>query len=236
MIIKICGQNIEQNIGDIEEALTLDSVSRRRFSDSDFESRIASLNDSQRVPYEKVLEYSRAEHEFRMRTRESMPSPFRMFITGGAGTGKSHVISVIKEHLERTHIGAGNANGTNWSIHRALNLPVEHGNSTSYRKLGAERLKELRQSWKNVNTVIIDEISMVSYKTMSFIHKRLTESKGTDDTEVIFGGLNIIAVGDFFQLPPVRDKFVFQDGRGYNQGSTHLWRDEFKLIELTQNM
>ena len=60
----LCGQNIEQNIGDIEDALTLDSVSRRRFSDSEFESRIASLNDSQRVPYEKVLEYSRAVHDF----------------------------------------------------------------------------------------------------------------------------------------------------------------------------
>ena len=71
---------------------------------------------------------------------------------------------------------------------------------------------------------------------MSFIHKRLTEIKGTNDTEELFGGLNIIAVGDFFQLLPVRDKFVFEDGRGYNPGSTHLWRDEFKWIELTVNM
>ena len=133
-----------------------------------------------------------------------------------------------------TGVAAFNIGGL--TIHRALNLPVEHGNSTTYRKLGAERLKELRQSWKYVNTIIIDEISMVSYKTMSFIHKRLTEIKGTDDTEVLFGGLNVIAVGDFFQLPPVRDKFVFEDGRDYHQGSTHLWRDEFKLIELTQNM
>ena len=229
----LCGQNIEQNIGDIEDALTLNSISRRWFSDSEFEARIASLNDSQRVPYEKILEYSRGVHDFHMKIRESMRSPFRMFITGGAGTGKSHVISVIKEHLERAHIGAGNAcvlmaptgvaafNIGGLTIHRALNLPVEHGNSTTYRKLGAERLKELRQSWKYVNTIIIDEISMVSYKTMSFIHKRLTEIKGTDDTEVLFGGLNVIAVGDFFQLPPVRDKFVFEDGRGYHQGSTH---------------
>ena len=61
--------------------------------DSEFEGRIAILNDSQRLPYEKV---SRALYEFRMRTRESMPSPFRMFISGGTG---SHVISVIKDHF-----------------------------------------------------------------------------------------------------------------------------------------
>ena len=47
----LCGQNIKQNIGDIKHALTLDSISRRRFSDSEFEVRIVSLNDSQRVPY-----------------------------------------------------------------------------------------------------------------------------------------------------------------------------------------
>ena len=75
----------------------------------------------------------------------------------------------------------------------------------------------MRRSWKNVNTVIIDEISMVSYQAMSFIHKRLTEIKGTDDVDVLFGGINIIAVGDFFQLPPVRDKFVFENGRGYSR-------------------
>uniref|UniRef100_A0A1X7SHG0 ATP-dependent DNA helicase n=1 Tax=Amphimedon queenslandica TaxID=400682 RepID=A0A1X7SHG0_AMPQE len=104
----LCGPNIEQHIGDIEDALTLDSISRRRFSDSDFEARIA-LNETQRVPYEKVLDNSRSVHDFQMRTRESMPSPFRMFITGGAGTGKSYEISVIKEYLERAHIGAENA-------------------------------------------------------------------------------------------------------------------------------
>jgi len=62
---------------------------------------------------------------------------------------------------------------------------------------------------------------MVLYETLVFIHQWLTEIKGTDDTEVQFGGLNIIAVGDFYQLPPVRDKFIFQNGRGYVPGSTH---------------
>ena len=84
--------------------------------------------------------------------------------------------------------------------------------------------------------IIIDEISMVSYQTLNFVHQRLTEIKGTDDTEVLFGDLNVIAVGDFFQLPPVRDKFVFQEGNGYNPGSTHLWRDIFTMVELTINI
>ena len=48
-----------------------------------------------RVPYEKIVEYTRAVLEYRMGNRESMPNPLRIFITGGAGTGKSHVISVI---------------------------------------------------------------------------------------------------------------------------------------------
>uniref|UniRef100_A0A1X7VRI2 ATP-dependent DNA helicase n=1 Tax=Amphimedon queenslandica TaxID=400682 RepID=A0A1X7VRI2_AMPQE len=183
----------------IGEVLTLFSISRRCFSDSDFEARIVSLNDSQRVPYEKVLEYLRAVHDFQLRSRESMPSPFCMFITGGAETGKSHVISVIKEHLDKAHIGAGHAcvlmaptgvaavNIGGLTIHQALNLPIEHGNSSTYGKFRAERLKELRKFWNYVNTIIIDEISMVSYLTMSFIHKRLTEVKETDDTEVFFG-------------------------------------------------
>ena len=83
-----------------------------------------------------------------------------------------------------------------------------------------------------VHTIIIDEISMVSYKTLGFIHQRLTEIKGSDDTEEYFGGVNIIAVGDFYQLPPVRGSFVF----GHVPASTHLWRDLFSIVELHTNM
>ena len=77
---------------------------------------------------------------------------------------------------------------------------------------------------------------MVSYETLRFIHQRLTKIKGTDDTEVYVGGLNIIAVGDFYQLPPVCDRFVLQNGKGYVPASTHLWRDLFTMAELHTNM
>ena len=92
------------------------------------------------------------------------PEPLRLFITGGDGTGKSHVISVVHEHFERacmlmapTGVAAFNIGGL--TIHKALNLPVEHGKRTAYCKLASERLHGMRRLWKSVTTIIIDEIS-----------------------------------------------------------------------------
>ena len=86
----------------------------------------------------------------------SLPEPLHLFITGGAGTGKSHLISVIKEHIERSHTGSQNAcmlvaptgvaafNIGGLTIHYAFSLPVKHGNFTRYTKLSAEKLHQLR--------------------------------------------------------------------------------------------
>ena len=79
-----------------------------------------------------------------MGTRNTPPESLRLFITGGAGTGKSHVISVIKEHLERAHLGAC-----------ILMAPT-----------GVAAFWPYYRAWSSVNTVVIDEISMVSYRTV----------------------------------------------------------------------
>ena len=75
------------------------------------------------------------------------------------------MISVVHEHFERAQIGDGctcmlmaptgvaafNIGGL--TIHKALNLPVEHGKRTAgkrtaYRKLASERLHGMRRLWK----------------------------------------------------------------------------------------
>ena len=96
-----------------------------------------------------------------------------------------------------TGVAAFNIGGL--TIHKVLNLPVEHGRSTAYRKLASETLHGIRRLWKSVTTNFIDEISMVSYETLNFVHQRLTEIKGTDDTKVLSMSL---LLEDFFQLPP----------------------------------
>ena len=84
-----------------------------------------------------------------------------------------------------TGVAAFNIGGL--TIHRALNLPMEHGRSTRYCKLSTNKLDQLRRDWRNINTVVIDEISIVSYQTLCFVHRRLTEIKGMDDVVTLLG-------------------------------------------------
>ena len=190
------------------------AVSRHTLSDSDFRQLVSSLNEQQRVPFDRVVRYTRELHQYKMKRRDEPPEAFQIFITGGAGTGKSHVIRSIKEHLERSVLGgpdkhacmlmaptgvaAFNIGGL--TIHRAMQLQVEHGRVARQLPLSALALHDLSTLWNGVHTIIIDEVSMVSYQILKSIHSRLCEIYGNDE---IFGGLNVIAVGDFYQLAPV---------------------------------
>lgn len=78
----------------------------------------------------------------------------------------------VKENLNKevavcapTGIAAFNVDGL--TIHRLLQLPVEHGGIPSYTKLNDETLKILRESLRNVALIlIIDEVSMISNITL----------------------------------------------------------------------
>ena len=65
-------------------------------------------------------------------------------------------------------------------------------------------------------------------------NQRLKEIFGTKKD---FGGLHVIAVGDFFQMAPVRDSYVFKDDdRGYGPLATNLWTKHVQVYRLTEIM
>ena len=94
------------------------------------------------------------------------------------------------------------------TIHRLLQLPIEHeGRAAGYWKLGKDALKVMRASLSQLRLLIIDEISMVSSLNLAYIHLHLDEIFAKEE---LFGGVNVLFVGDILQLPPVNGGAVFE--------------------------
>ncbi len=128
-----------------------------------------------------------------------------MFLTGAAGSGKSFLLQeFLKEKNRKTHAvvastGAAAVLVGGVTFHSFFGLGILEGGleKTVSRALKDKRLKKRLE---RTQLVVIDEISMISGKAMVAAEMicRNLRSKS-----VPWGGIKIIAVGDFGQLPPV---------------------------------
>lgn len=127
-----------------------------------------------------------------------------LFITGHAGTGKSYILNKLKEKFKKmtitstTGIAAVNVKGQ--TIHSfcgigACKKPIE----LIIEELSTKKVS-IRNKIKKCKILAVDEVSMLNIKTLEYadaVFKAVKES-----TEP-FGGVQVIFIGDFFQLPPV---------------------------------
>ena len=135
-----------------------------------------------------------------------------LFLTGKAGTGKSTFLRYIASHTRKKHvvlaptgIAAINAGGV--TLHSFFKLPFHPllPNDVQYLvrnlrktlKYNSEKIKILRE----LELVIIDEISMVRADVIDFIDKVLRVY--SQNMREPFGGKQLLLVGDIFQLEPV---------------------------------
>ena len=123
-----------------------------------------------------------------------------IFLTGKAGTGKSTLLKYFKAHtlknaviLAPTGVAAVNIGGQ--TIHSFFKFPPR------LIQPGTIRKKRNRKLIKELDTVIIDEVSMVRADLMDGIDYALRVNR--DAMDVPFGGVQVIFFGDLFQLPPV---------------------------------
>ena len=136
-----------------------------------------------------------------------------------------------------TGLAAFNVGGV--TIHRLLQLPIEHENNTAYWSLPKESRKVLYATLKSLKLLIIDEISMVSNLNLAYLHLRLEEIFGGSDW---FGLMNVIFVGDLLQLPPVKGAPIFEsvNNKAIQSKlgcitSVNIWKDTIVYDELTIN-
>ena len=173
--------------------------------------------------------------------------PIYLFLTGKGGCGKSHLIGTITDSVSKTlsyhtkdpekckvknctptGIAACNVDGN--TIHSELGIPVGNYGKT-IPKLSDKKRSSLRNKLSELCLLIIDEVSMVSNKTMLHIHQRLVEIFGRSP-DIPFAGISVIFSGDFFQLPPIKAYPIYAP---YELSSwenlIHKWK-LFKLAEL----
>lgn len=125
-----------------------------------------------------------------------------LFITGGAGTGKSYIIKRIIKELERIKLnisvtastGTASYNINGCTVHSALGLKHDPKKEQMYSK---------EISINNIDVIIIDEISMISCELFDIIYEGINEirKKNKNNKKIQY-----ILVGDFLQLPPVDKK------------------------------
>ncbi|MBT3549114.1 MAG: AAA family ATPase [Gammaproteobacteria bacterium] len=125
-----------------------------------------------------------------------------IFITGKAGTGKSSLINYIKRKTSKnlivlapTAIAALNINAK--TIHSFFNFPFHVITPDVIKKHYNKRLI------KEIDTILVDEVSMLRPDIIDAIDLTL---QMTRENKEPFGGIQMIFVGDLYQLPPVITK------------------------------
>jgi ATP-dependent DNA helicase PIF1 len=148
-----------------------------------------------------------------------------IFITGIAGTGKSFLLKKIIKYFENNEKNIGVTSSTGVSalliggttLHSFLKIGLGKDSSLKlYEKLKEKKYynKEFDnlEKLENLEILIIDEISMISYELFIKISEYLSLIKTEGKTKTkIFGGIQIILTGDFAQLSPINsNKYCFE--------------------------
>lgn len=153
-----------------------------------------------------------------------------IFLTGKAGTGKTTFLKFLKEHCNKnmvvvapTGVAAINAGGV--TIHSFFQLPLglylpdakkgfglnEHvvDRNTLLKNLRINGVK--RKIFQELELLVIDEVSMLRCDTLDEIDTALRYIRKSN---LPFGGVQVLFIGDLYQLPPVvndRDKDLLDE-------------------------
>lgn len=152
-----------------------------------------------------------------------------VFLTGGAGVGKTTITREVIEHfqseakkvakLASTGMAATLIEGQ--TLHSFLDLGIASSREELEKSGKLEIKKKIKKLIESMDLIVIDEISMVSDKLFEMIFLRLEQAG--------FSG-RVMVVGDFLQLPPI----VRGSAEVYFAFESEAWqRCAFEMVELT---
>jgi len=133
-----------------------------------------------------------------------------VFITGPAGTGKTYLINKIKEYCGKNSVNVGITAMTGAAaylihgktVHSWGGIGLGNGSVSNIVKKICKTRRHIRERWKSVRVLIIDEISMMD----SDLFDKLNEvAQQIRNIYLPWGGIQLCLFGDMCQLPPCVD-------------------------------
>ena len=157
-----------------------------------------------------------------------------VFLTGEPGSGKTHTINTYISWLRErgiepaitasTGIAATHVGGM--TIHAWSGIGIKRDLSDWDLEALLEREPLVRRV-RLAHVLIIDEVSMLDAHTLTMVDRAVRTLRGNERP---FGGLQVIFVGDFFQLPPVSkgepSKFAFESPSWEEANPLHCYLNE----------
>ncbi|HEY9481151.1 MAG TPA: helix-turn-helix domain-containing protein [Candidatus Paceibacterota bacterium] len=129
------------------------------------------------------------------------------FLTGAAGSGKTHVLREYIKYLNEHDVPVGITASTGIAATHMGGMTIHAWSGIGVRATLSESDLEtiitkqyLKTRFDRVQVLIIDEISMLHHFRLDLVDQVLRRAKLKDEP---FGGIQVVFCGDFFQLPPV---------------------------------
>ncbi|XP_055998369.1 uncharacterized protein LOC125678781 [Ostrea edulis] len=149
-------------------------------------------------------------------------SSHNLYIGGQAGTGKTFLLLEIYNLLKKqnkmvyitctTGIACTNFNGFGanaQTIHSWSGIDDGRYELTKIQSVLENYKKETHSRICETDVLIVDEVSMLSQKQFELVEKACA----VKNHNLLFGGIQVILSGDFYQLPPIRNLLYHDDGK-----------------------
>ncbi len=158
-----------------------------------------------------------------------------IFLTGRAGTGKSTLLKYFRSKTKKKHVvlaptGVAALNVKGQTIHSFFGFHPKITKSL-VRRAHTDNL----DFFKKIDAIVIDEISMVRADLLDCVDRALRLNRGRPKEK--FGGVQMVFIGDLFQLPPVvtredSDRFITEYLSPYFFSSDVMDSTPINIIEL----
>lgn len=164
---------------------------------------------------------------------EMLHSGENVFLTGGAGSGKSTVVRRFMKDQDKKELpllastGAAAVLVGGRTFHSFFGLGIMDGGAAATFERACQD-KRLMSRLRKVEGVVIDEISMIPGSALRVAENLARVAR---ESHLPWGGMRVIAVGDFAQLPPVS-----KTGDRDWSFMSPVWRDSgFQVCQLSHN-